>query len=158
MKTFKTCNRCGESLPLDCFPLVYYKSRGKHYRRGHCRACGNRACRAYYEKNRPNILRQKRIKYALDPWKARQQALLRRCAAGYVSVEALKTLVREAGGRCHYCGAYFGDAWTFDHASPINKGGTNDPSNLVVCCLSCNSRKQDKSEDDYLYETTGVPF
>lgn len=34
---------------------------------------------------------------------------------------------------------------TLDHVVPTNEGGSNDETNLVTCCKSCNDRKQDKS-------------
>jgi thymidine kinase len=37
---------------------------------------------------------------------------------------------------CAYCGA---SATTYDHVVPKMHGGTNDPSNLVPACASCNS-------------------
>lgn len=32
-------------------------------------------------------------------------------------------------------------AATLDHVVPRKQGGTNDDSNLIACCASCNSRK-----------------
>lgn len=42
---------------------------------------------------------------------------------------------------CAYCSAL---ATTIDHVIPLVRGGTNYEGNLVPCCLSCNSRKQDR--------------
>lgn len=44
---------------------------------------------------------------------------------------------------CLYCGAEFDDRCkpTLDHLIPLTRGGTHSAANLVVCCLSCNSRK-----------------
>jgi 5-methylcytosine-specific restriction endonuclease McrA len=49
---------------------------------------------------------------------------------------------------CLYCGRDMtrcepGEL-TLDHITPQSRGGTTDNSNLVTCCRSCNSRKQDK--------------
>ena len=37
---------------------------------------------------------------------------------------------------------------TLDHKVPQSSGGTHDVSNLVLCCLSCNSQKSNR----YTYE------
>lgn len=43
---------------------------------------------------------------------------------------------------CVYCGEY-GD--TIDHVIPRSKGGLDEPSNVVPCCLACN---MEKTNDD----------
>jgi hypothetical protein len=51
------------------------------------------------------------------------------------------------GFRCAYCGAVLEDGatqLTLDHVTPQELGGSNHESNLVCCCKSCNSAKQDK--------------
>ena len=40
---------------------------------------------------------------------------------------------------CVYCGST--DNLTTDHIIPINKGGTQNPKNLIRACKSCNSAK-----------------
>ena len=45
---------------------------------------------------------------------------------------------------CVYCGS--SEKLTLDHVKDCKSHGRNDdPSNLVTCCLSCNSSKQDKT-------------
>ncbi len=40
---------------------------------------------------------------------------------------------------------------TLDHIVPVSKGGKiYDPNNLAVVCYSCNMRKQDSSEEEFL--------
>ena len=52
---------------------------------------------------------------------------------------------------CHYCmSIYPGKAMTIDHVIPMSKGGDHDLNNLVVCCSSCNSLKQDKLPEEWL--------
>jgi 5-methylcytosine-specific restriction endonuclease McrA len=46
-----------------------------------------------------------------------------------------------------YCCVYCGDeANTVDHIIPINKGGTDDPLNLVAACGRCNYAFGDKTK------------
>lgn len=51
---------------------------------------------------------------------------------------------------CYYCGAKIeGRNKTIDHKTPISRGGTNAIENLCVCCQSCNSKKHNKTEEEY---------
>ncbi|MDC7701412.1 HNH endonuclease [Vogesella indigofera] len=51
-------------------------------------------------------------------------------------------------GNCHYCGrvvaspAIANQEYDIDHMVPIAQGGTNDPTNLVLSCPSCNNDKR----------------
>lgn len=50
------------------------------------------------------------------------------------------------GFACVYCGAAgedHGVGLTLDHLVACELGGTNEPSNLVTSCRSCNSAKRD---------------
>jgi 5-methylcytosine-specific restriction endonuclease McrA len=46
---------------------------------------------------------------------------------------------------CAYCarGLEDGVVLTLDHVLACELGGSNEASNLITCCLSCNSSKQD---------------
>lgn len=56
------------------------------------------------------------------------------------------TIRRElaAGGLCAYCVKPLPPNFHVDHVVPLSKGGTNERSNLVAACPSCNLRKSDK--------------
>jgi 5-methylcytosine-specific restriction endonuclease McrA len=45
---------------------------------------------------------------------------------------------------CAYCDDHDGATLTADHVVPLARGGSNDPRNLVCCCLPCNSSKRDQ--------------
>jgi 5-methylcytosine-specific restriction endonuclease McrA len=51
------------------------------------------------------------------------------------------------GFACAYCSegaeSGIGRGLTLDHVLAVELGGSNEPSNLVTACLSCNSAKQD---------------
>lgn len=57
------------------------------------------------------------------------------------------------GYRCAYCGKE--KTLTQDHVVPVIKGGGYTKTNIVPCCGSCNSSKQDKDFEKW-YKTT--PF
>lgn len=48
---------------------------------------------------------------------------------------------------CIYCGSR--ENITVEHRLPVSLGGTNDFHNLAPACLSCNSSKRNKREDEY---------
>jgi 5-methylcytosine-specific restriction endonuclease McrA len=47
-------------------------------------------------------------------------------------------------GKCYWCDCKLGEKYHVDHVIPLSKGGTNDPSNLVIACPTCNLSKHDK--------------
>lgn len=51
---------------------------------------------------------------------------------------------KQQRGKCYWCGALLDSSYHLDHVIPISRGGTNDPSNLVLACPPCNLSKSDK--------------
>ena len=52
--------------------------------------------------------------------------------------------------RCFYCGIGLSKMeGSYDHAKPWDQGGTNDPSNIVRCCLDCQRRKFSKTPEEF---------
>ena len=51
----RTCRACGQTLPVDEFPVYYDKRSGKHYRRGMCRECFCARNRSYYQQGKGDI-------------------------------------------------------------------------------------------------------
>lgn len=74
------------------------------------------------------------------------------------SNKTLKEIIQRDGPNCKYCGkpgkttvflGKRGGQWLcieheIDHVMPLNAGGSNDITNLVVACRSCNRSKKDK--------------
>lgn len=54
------------------------------------------------------------------------------------------------GGRCGYCGIHLtAGNFTVDHMLPRYLGGSDDLSNLIGACRSCNGSKGKKSVEQY---------
>lgn len=51
------------------------------------------------------------------------------------------------GMACCYCGKAVEESarLTLDHLRPYSKGGSNEPTNLVTCCHTCNSARGKRS-------------
>lgn len=51
---------------------------------------------------------------------------------------------------CWYCGKE--SPSTIDHVTPICNGGSDEMSNLVMACKSCNSSKRALSVEDFRFQ------
>lgn len=73
----------------------------------------------------------------------------RRRAGGVLPSEAeIEQLKARFGHRCAYCCKRV--RLTLDHIVPVSKNGTNDLSNLLPACRSCNSKKKDRPLEVFL--------
>lgn len=80
----------------------------------------------------------------IDRYKAQRAA-----AEGFYSDADVARIRADLQDRCGYCGEDLDDGSEIDHITPVSRGGSNDPSNLTLCCLSCNRTKGDKTLSEY---------
>lgn len=59
-----------------------------------------------------------------------------------------KEIIERDGFKCTYCGS--GDDLAVDHVISRSRGGTDDPSNLVTACISCNAKKHNRTLEDFM--------
>ena len=64
--------------------------------------------------------------------------------------------------RCQYCGRANGElkgreSLTRDHLVPISRGGTNDWTNVVTACSTCNARKGNRLAEEIGMHPLHVP-
>jgi len=70
---------------------------------------------------------------------------------GSFSADEFMALFEAAGWECAYCGcALDSDSVTADHIIPLSRGGSSDIDNIAPACRSCNSRKHDKTADEFI--------
>jgi 5-methylcytosine-specific restriction endonuclease McrA len=81
---------------------------------------------------------------------ARREALLYKAEGDFTEAEWLKIL-EDSGNKCTYCGKEFSKDCqaTIDHMVPLSRGGSNYASNLTPACASCNTRKKNKTPEEY---------
>jgi 5-methylcytosine-specific restriction endonuclease McrA len=73
-------------------------------------------------------------------------------------------VMNKTGGLCWYCGKTLNtsnngnvsDRACLDHVIPQSRGGSNDESNLVPCCRSCNSSKQNKLVEEWRHRLCNI--
>jgi len=105
-----------------------------------------------------NKERRKEITAAWDarnPDNARQRRLTRmkreRQAPGQHTAAQWRARLTDYGHRCAYCQTPLaGRHRTKDHLRPLSRGGSQNPDNLVPACRSCNSRKKDRTADEFI--------
>jgi hypothetical protein len=66
---------------------------------------------------------------------------LKRARREFLDCAGRRRLRAEFALGLHVCPCGAVDRLTVDHVVPLARGGTNDPTNLQVLCLSCNTRK-----------------
>lgn len=68
-----------------------------------------------------------------------RRARLRTAEGTHTAVD-IQAQIKRQRGRCFYCGCKL-DKYHVDHVQPLSRGGSNDPSNLVIACPFCNDSK-----------------
>ncbi len=62
----------------------------------------------------------------------------------------LRTLIFERDDyTCRYCSTR-GGRLECDHVTPISRGGSNEPDNLVTACFTCNRAKRSKLVEEWV--------
>ena len=161
------CNKCLSDKP-ECKFGTYSNGdgRGRVYTRRQCVDC--RISTRDKSKNADSSLKSwhKRFDGNKEAWnekvrayrasrKASGNPIIRNCASDkYRKTGRFKIWIRAEvfalkGHDCVYCGV---KADTIDHVVALARGGTDDMSNLVPACKSCNSSKQAKPLQQWMAE------
>lgn len=171
MEQYKTCIKCGQTQPLDCFRPEKRNKDGKY---PYCRYCEKAANKIYREKNRAKEAarkkayrqanREKVAAYAKAFREANPELVARRFREWQL---ANPKKIKASGNRrrankldaktfqvtakdnerilakpCIYCGA---PSKHIDHIIPLSRGGDHSLGNLVGACQACNLSKKDKT-------------
>ncbi len=81
---------------------------------------------------------------------AARDGRMARQSDGTLTRTAIKSMIK-AAKTCPYCGKRMAknDA-SLDHITPIARGGIHGTCNVLICCRSCNTRKNDMPFDRWL--------
>lgn len=110
-----------------------------------------------WQKENPEKYREQQLKRRFSEKgkiSARKAALIRfhreRAVEGKFTKHDIDSLLVKQHGQCKYCFADICGNYHIDHIHPISKGGSNWPDNLQLTCPSCNSKKSNKSHDEFI--------
>lgn len=73
----------------------------------------------------------------------------RRGASGRYTEQDIARRLEQQRSKCAWCRTSISKKFHIDHIIPIALGGTNDPKNLQLLCVSCNCRKCAKHPLDF---------
>lgn len=89
--------------------------------------------RRNYHKNKEN--------YRINAHRRRARMM---AAEGSFTKHDIRKMYQSQKGKCWWCGKNLNGKFHVDHRIPLVKGGSNNPSNLVISCAECNLSKNDK--------------
>lgn len=166
----KRCVDCKQDYPAtpQFFPIDRHAPTGLRSECRQCRSLRNRTryaerlqrynavyAESHREKHRAydlqyhqEHLEKKRQYHKLHPEqhraKVRNYRARQRSADGTHTVQDVKKQYERQKGQCYWCKKKVGSIYHVDHAIPIIKGGSNDASNIVIACPTCNLSKGGK--------------
>lgn len=73
----------------------------------------------------------------------------KRNAKGSYTAQDIHLIRENQRNKCWWCGKSLEGGYHIDHRIPLARGGSNDPSNLVLTCAPCNLSKQDKLPSEW---------
>lgn len=162
---YKICSKCREKKPVSKFHRDETAPDGLNYQ---CRAC----MKAYYGKNRAEMLSQQRAYYEenreerpaqhraysvttkgkqVHRQAGRRRRALKYKAEGFHTYTEFIELCKALDFRCQGCGEIFFLNWLEeDHIVPLSRGGDDSIDNIQPLCKSCNSSKSDKMIEEWI--------
>ncbi len=71
-------------------------------------------------------------------------------APGYHNESDIQIIRNLLNDECFYCGKALHGGGHLDHMTPLMRGGSNWPENLVVACVKCNLDKHAKTAGEFI--------
>lgn len=148
----KTCSKCRQQKPTTEFRRCSAARDGLH---NYCKPCHVKSSMEWRDKNRERFQGNLRRWVANNPEAAKQKAFARNharrarllAAPGTTTQEEREALAASYANRCVYC---YEPSSTFDHVTPLARGGCNHIGNLVPSCVKCNQRKNSSTLLEFL--------
>lgn len=103
--------------------------------------------RSYYEINKEAIDARSKLYYRTHKIQHRAHGhayrARKRAAKGRHTAQDIQRQLNAQRRKCYWCGKRL-DKYEVDHIVPLSRGGSNEPSNLVIACPPCNNSKHNK--------------
>ena len=109
--------------------------------------------------NHPEVMKQWRANHPESNvlYCSRRRARINGSSGNHTALDVAQ-IRAEQDNLCYYCGEPLGRSYHVDHKQPLSRGGSNDRSNLCCACPSCNLRKHDATESEFvLRQFAGTP-
>ena len=168
MSEYRTCQTCGQIKTLDQYG---YQNRTENKHKYICQPCDKARQKAYYYKNRKELLQKKqayyfdnraillaktyvyrknnkdKIRESFAKWLTKnpegQRNTAKRRKARLRGAEIKKVTAKDIQKLLSFPCFYCGkkDNLQIDHVIPVSRGGRHAIGNLVAACASCNASK-----------------
>lgn len=110
------------------------------------------------QKRRARKRNPERINMLCRAWRARNKPTVKaincnsltriRYKSKNLSSRDLSEKLLSANGVCEYCASTV-ERLSFDHKTPLSRGGKHTLKNIAIVCLSCNGRKQARTLSEF---------
>ena len=142
----KLCYKCGIIRPLSDFHKGLHDGKDRR-----CKICKSKERKARYTTDIEKVTKQNHDWIQNNPVKARERGRRRRARKLGINEKYTKSdelYTRSLfNNKCFNCGSK--DNLTIDHNYPLILGNALTRSNAVLLCSSCNSKKKDKTPEDF---------
>lgn len=128
---YRQCSVCNEWKPANTEFYTPDKRRPRGIAAS-CRECNNARLLAYYY-NDPEV----------KIYRRHRRSILRASSGNYTKTD-VELQYKSQRGLCWHCGKALNGEYHIDHLHPVSKGGTSNPSNIVISCAWCNHSKGSK--------------
>lgn len=155
---FYSRKKCATRSPKYCSKSCYAESLKKYKT---CKMCSVRFA------NYKNIFfcsKECSIQYSIETAQPKKEraAKYRHKRRSQLNVELdvtyLTALLEAQGNDCFYCEQPMTSYRAVEHLTPVSKGGSNAIYNVVYSCKSCNSKKRDKTLEDWAIKTGNIQW
>jgi 5-methylcytosine-specific restriction endonuclease McrA len=159
-KAFKQCVKCHNEYPAT--PEFFYRTRSFiDGLESTCKVCQNAHLTLKRRPRQPEINRKQRERCAANREETNAEAkvryhkrrALKKGNGGTYTAQDIQDQLKRQRHKCYYCQLKFEKTqknegikyiYHIEHVVPLTRNGSNDMSNIVLACPTCNLRKHNR--------------